>query len=81
MIQNPYCKSCGGCGEEGCCPATICSMDGDFCASYLRDLKFEYTFGKQLYNLVEQKGTPELKQEMRDLFDKLFDIHYKQPIV
>lgn len=75
--DHPYCKSCGACGEEGCCPPTQCTMDGDFCKSYLRDLKFEYSFGNEVYSLVEQEGTPELKKKMRDLFDNLFDKHYK----
>lgn len=75
--MNPYCKSCGACGEEGCCSPIICTMDGDFCKSYLRDLHFEYTFGKQLYDLVEQEGTPDLKSKVRHLFDVLFDEFYK----
>lgn len=77
MEQSTYCKSCGGCGEEGCCSPLNCTMDGDFCQTYLRDLKFEYDFGKQLYELVEQEGSLELKERMRNLFDKLFDQHYK----
>lgn len=76
--MNPYCPVCNACGEEGCCPPTLCTMKGgDYCESYLRDLKFEYDFGKQLYDLVEQEGTLELKDKMRNLFDKLFDLHYK----
>lgn len=77
MTANPYCKSCGACGEEGCCSPVMCTMDGDFCNSYLRDLKFEYEFSNQLYSLVEQEGTPELKKQMKDLFDKLLDVYYK----
>lgn len=25
IIESPYCPVCGACGEEGCCPAWMCT--------------------------------------------------------
>ncbi len=40
---SPYCTICGACGEDGCCPATVCKQaGGDYCDFYLQELKLAY---------------------------------------
>jgi len=36
-----YCKICNACGEETCCPPTICKnhKDGKYCEWYFEELK------------------------------------------
>jgi len=62
---------CSGCGEDGCCKATMCQMspDGSYCGSYLRDLKIGYIMDEWVMgNLYEQ-----FTDEMKDAYDKQYD--------
>lgn len=51
---SPYCKVCGGCGEDGCCSALMCeqSKDGDYCETYLTELKINYYCHRELLEYV-----------------------------
>lgn len=72
--ENPYCKICSGCGEDGCCSAMMCeqSKDGAYCESYLLDLKFAYLMYKDTFFMI--KG----KKKLKEIISKNFDIVYKQ---
>lgn len=47
---SPYCPVCDGCGEEGCCSPLRCKQDehGQYCKTYLNDLKFAYLMYEDL---------------------------------
>lgn len=51
-----YCGSCGACGEDGCCPATKCRMDGNlgYCRGYLAVLKDAYIELNSIYDFQER---------------------------
>lgn len=77
---SPYCKICSGCGMEGCCSPLACEMhsDGDYCESYLNDLKCGY----ESYNLLteilyDEEKYPEIVKIINEIDDKMFDKHYK----
>lgn len=55
--EGIYCKICDGCGEEICCNPVVCKMhpDGDYCDSYLNDLRFGYLMFRDVYNLVNEE--------------------------
>lgn len=75
---NPYCPVCSGCGEDGCCPATICkhSSDGHYCESYLNDLKFGY----KMWMWIEENITfqHEDMDIINEAWDRIYDEVYKQ---
>jgi len=80
MTDNttPYCKECTACGEEGCCSPLMCkqSPNGDYCESYLRDLKFGYHmnqwFEKNLIDLIPT----DLKEKYDEEWNKSYDRFY-----
>lgn len=76
-VYSPYCSECGGCGEEGCCSPLMCkqSLKGDYCQTYLRDLKFGYRMYQELMHLVGEDQ--KYKQQIDELWDKNYSIHYK----
>ena len=70
---NPYCSKCGGCGEDGCCPASMCTQDGgDYCEYYLKELKFGYVMHKFFYNNLFNS----LTKEQQDIYDKEWNKQY-----
>ena len=55
---SPYCVICGACGEDGCCPATVCKhASGEYCDYYLKLLKATY--------IAHQKILDELSEELQ----------------
>jgi len=75
---SPYCPECGSCGEDGCCSAISCkqSPNGDYCETYLKDLKFAYLMYKDLMRLFEED--PDHKETIDKMFDKNWDIIFKK---
>jgi len=78
--NSPYCSVCDACGEEGCCSALACqqSKDGDYCESYLRDLKFHYALEKWASNEIIRKLPKDLQKKYNDKWDDLWEIYYKK---
>ncbi len=72
--KSPYCPVCDGCGDEGCCKATICEMspDGDYCQTYLKDLKFGYMMYNDIYELIPKD------KETKELLDRIWEKNYKR---
>ncbi len=64
-----YCKICSGCGEDGCCPASMCtqSKDGLYCENYLQELKFGYF----MYSDIVEKLDID-----KEALDKIFEENY-----
>jgi hypothetical protein len=67
---NPYCKICGGCGEDGCCSALRCKFeDGcEYKQTYLNDLREGYIFMKEFYEKLYDKLDDDLKKEVDELY-------------
>ena len=73
---SPYCSRCGSCGEEGCCSALSCAgSGGDYCESYLRDLRFGYAMYRQLMSLLE--NDPVWAEQVDRLWDENYDRFYR----
>jgi hypothetical protein len=71
---SPYCPICDSCGVEGCCSPMSCQQhpDGDYCKSYLRDLRFGYVMNRWFENnLLDQ-----LTEEQKDAYNKEWDTAY-----
>ena len=77
-LYNPYCKVCGGCGEDGCCSALHCkqSKDGYYCESYLDDLKYGYLMYKDLYGLLSDDKETQLK--LKEIINKNYKLVYEK---
>ena len=79
---SPYCPECSACGEEGCCPATMCKQSdkGHYCDSYLNSLKFTYIlhekFIKHLYE--DEENNKEIIKFYNKLWDETDDKFYKK---
>ena len=72
--NSPYCSICDSCGVEGCCSPMWCQQhpDGDYCKSYLRDLRFGYVMNRWFENnLLDQ-----LTEEQKDAYNKEWDTAY-----
>lgn len=51
--NNPYCPTCGSCGEKNCCPPTRCK----FGVSYIDNLRIEISSTrKALSEYIKMKG-------------------------
>jgi len=75
---SPYCSVCGACGEEGCCSALVCSQeDGDYCETYLKELRFGYAVNKQLHNELYNKLSKELQEEWDKIWNEAYDNIFK----
>ena len=69
---SPYCSKCDSCGEDGCCSAISCTMDGgEYCSTYLKDLRFGYLLSKDLYNLISKD------EKYKEMVDKIYDKNYE----
>jgi hypothetical protein len=66
---SPYCKICSACGEDGCCPALICTMDEgcEYKSIYLGELKESYSLMKDFYKHIYNKLPEDLKIEFNKL--------------
>jgi len=73
---SPYCSECSACGEEGCCSALMCKMseNGDYCGSYLKDLKFGYSVHNELLEMLEDDS--KYKKKIDEILDRNFDRFY-----
>jgi hypothetical protein len=78
--QSPYCPHCEACGEEGCCSALVCKQhpDGDYCKSYLTDLRFTYFLHREF--MKQTKLTPEQEKIYDELWHNSYDIFYRKQI-
>ena len=75
---SPYCKECGGCGEEGCCSPMMCtqSPNGDYCQTYLIDLQLGYLMDKyfmeNIYNDLDEGQKHRYDAEWNRVYDELY---------
>jgi hypothetical protein len=75
---SPYCPICSGCGEDGCCPATVCeqSPEGDYCQTYLKELKFGYIMYHKILKMID--GDEKYEEKVNEVFDKTWDIIFSK---
>lgn len=78
---NPYCPVCSGCGEDGCCSATICqqSEDGSYCQTYLKDLKLSYRMYKWTMNNLYERLPEDLKNELDEEYSRQANLTFDTP--
>lgn len=74
---SPYCSECSGCGDEGCCSPLMCkqSPNGNYCGTYLNDLKFGYKMHLDIMKLISDDER--YKKQIDELYDKNYDLVYK----
>ena len=75
LEYSPYCKICSSCGETGCCPVYMCTME-DGCKykqTHLRELREAYSLMEEFYNNTYKKLPEDLKIE----FDKLEETNWE----
>ncbi len=77
---SPYCPVCSACGEDGCCSAIACKQDpkGDYCKTYLKELKLSYSILRNLEEIIFKEGNEEKYKELREHYDYFFDLHYER---
>jgi hypothetical protein len=70
---STYCPVCSGCGEDGCCPATMCeqSSEGAYCETYLKELKFGYIMYHKILELIDKDEKYE--EKVNEIFDETWD--------
>lgn len=76
---SPYCPICSACGEDGCCSALCCQQhpDGDYCETYLKELRFGYALNKQFYKELYNKLSKELQEECDKIWEETYDNIFK----
>lgn len=76
--HDQYCKECGACGEEYCCPPTQCKQTSecDYRQSYLKDLKFGYEMYMWAIDNIE--FTPEQESMFKKKWLETFNKYYHQ---
>jgi hypothetical protein len=76
---SPYCKICSCCGESGCCSPLSCEMnkDGDYCGTYLNDLKFGYSINEEFCKKIYDRMNEDLKKEYDIVWEEVYDKIYK----
>ncbi len=74
IIKKPvYCPTCGACGEEGCCPASMCQHG--FCLygkHYAKDHTYYRLMTERLYDLATELD----KDRLKKIFDACYDEAY-----
>ena len=66
-----YCKECEACGEEGCCPPTLCSkVKCSYGNTYLKDYQFAIEFADRIYAMLKDD------KRIEDLQTELYDKYY-----
>lgn len=90
-FESPYCKACGSCGFDPCCPPTMCTFEKDkgceYGKGYLDDLRFGWAMYQDLSEMIYNK-CEKCNQEYDDFFmdaykeiyDKNYNIFYKEMI-
>ena len=75
---DPYCKICGGCGEDGCCSALMCKQhpDGRYCKTYLQELRFSYAVFREVYDLIPEDE--ETQKKLDEIYDRNYDRFFQQ---
>jgi hypothetical protein len=78
--HSPYCPVCSGCGEDGCCSATVCkqSPEGHYCETYLKELKLSHSILNKISDKIFEEGNEEKYKELRNSFDYFFDIYWEK---
>jgi len=83
-FNNPYCESCGACGEADCCSPFMClrksvskNKDCEYGETYLKEIKLYYELGKKLYDLILEKGNIENVKIVNKIYNDLFDEIYE----
>jgi len=78
-FDNPYCVSCGACGETGCCSPFVClrksiskNKDCEYGEIYLKEIKLYYELGNKLYDLILEKSNMENVKIVNKIYDELF---------
>lgn len=73
-LDSPYCPICESCGEDGCCPATVCKqhLNGKYCETNLKELKFAYLCFHDILKLLD--GDDKYENRVDELYDKNWDI-------
>jgi len=76
--KNPYCKSCGSCGESDCCSPFQCLKKSvqlnnrcSFGEAYLKEVELYYLLGKTLYDLILEKGNMKNVRVVKNMYDGL----------
>lgn len=72
---SPYCSECGACGESGCCPAYMCTMDDrcDYKQTYLREFRERYSLVEEFYEKIYDK----LPQDLKEEWDKIENTNWE----
>lgn len=78
VTYNPYCKSCGSCGHDGCCSAMNCKFDKNckYKNIYLKDLHLSYLNAEDFYKLIYNTQDQKLINQMHYLMDNNDEIVY-----
>ena len=77
--HSPYCPVCSGCGEDGCCKASMCKMDenGSYCQSYLKDLKIGYLMEewmmKNIFPTLTEEQQIAYMGQLEIIIDKIYE--------
>jgi len=73
-----YCPVCSGCGEDGCCKATMCKMtpDGSYCETYLKDLKVAYKMDEWVTMELYKTFTEEQRKQYDEAYEQILDEVY-----
>ncbi len=76
--NSVYCSQCNSCGYEGCCSPLNCKFtpEGDYCNTYLKDLKFGYRMYGDLMMLLDRREIVFEDEEYQKILDKNYDIVY-----
>ena len=74
-----YCKICNSCGEDGCCPATICTnhKDGEYCETNQKTLKVSYYTLREFYDFLYEDKTKnkEYIDKLNEIEDRIEDLY------
>ena len=82
-FESPYCKNCGSCGNEGCCPPTMCTFEKDckYKETYLQDLEFGYLMYQELSEMIYnkcEKRNQDYDDFFMDEYGRIFDKNYEK---
>jgi hypothetical protein len=72
--ESPYCKTCGSCGETGCCSPLSCDL-GENC-EYPKTNLNELKFGFAMNEFFQKEIYPNLSKDLQEKYDAAWDVEY-----
>ena len=77
MLRNPsYCPECDACGEEGCCPGSLCKKNSNnkclYGETYALDYDYNHKMTNELYEQLVKHDKASAERIQGEVWDSIY---------